>query len=102
MLITGTLPDELKPPKPADPAAPAAASPPNTPLLGCARAPNVGALLFCDRLPKVGLVAFANLHRIATKIRGNGCLTLSSLSLPLSSSSTTNHELLSQFSTCSG
>ena len=29
-------------------------------------------------------------------------LTLSSLSLPLSSSSTTSRELLSQFSTCSG
>ena len=29
-------------------------------------------------------------------------LTLSSLDLPLSSSSTTNRELLSQFSTCSG
>ena len=30
------------------------------------------------------------------------CLTLSSLSLPLSSSSTTSRELLSQFSACSG
>ena len=32
----------------------------------------------------------------------NDCLTLSSLNLPLSSSSTTSRELLSQFSTCSG
>ena len=30
------------------------------------------------------------------------CLNLSSLNLPLSSSSTTSHELLSQFLTCSG
>ena len=30
------------------------------------------------------------------------CLTLSGLNLPLSSSSTTSRELLSQFSTCSG
>ena len=37
-----------------------------------------------------------------SSVRSGGKLTLSSLNLPLSSSSTTSRELLSQFSTCSG
>ena len=37
-----------------------------------------------------------------TQLQVDDYLTLSSLNLPLSSSSTTSRELLSQFSTCSG
>ena len=47
------------------------------------------------------------LYSVGVMLHMSGCyerhpLTLSTLNLPLSSSSTTSRELLSQFSTCSG
>ena len=48
----------------------------------------------------ITLVTFA--HLVMSVLLKIEALNLASLNSPLSSSSTTSHELLSQFSTCSG
>ena len=63
--------------------------------------PNFNAVCYQNRVIKIESISRRiALHSIFIPLNTNP-LTLSSLNLPLSSSSTTSRELLSQFSACS-